>query len=134
MSIEPSQAQLDRLAASAEENDGPVIMINLLLFKERADGIDAPDGISGAEAYGRYAAGTQKYLDGVGGRLVVALAASECVIGPDDGEWDMVLVVEYPSRRAFLEMIGDPGYLEVHGHRAAALADSRLIAATRLPL
>jgi hypothetical protein len=27
----------------------------------------------------------------------------------------------------------DPAYLEIHAHRAAALADSRLIACNRLP-
>jgi uncharacterized protein (DUF1330 family) len=125
-SIEPTQVQFERLAASGE--DGPVMMVNLLRFKERADGIDADDGISGAEAYARYGAAVQPYLEGVGGRLLLAGAATESVIGPEEGEWDAVLVAEYPSRQAFLEMIGDPGYLAVHGHRAAGLADSRLIA------
>ena len=64
----------------------------------------------------------------MGGRLLLALDAEESVIGPVDGEWDMVLLAEYPSRKAFLEMIGDPAYQNVHGHRAAALADSRLVA------
>jgi uncharacterized protein (DUF1330 family) len=130
MSIEPTEAQFERLAASAEADDGVVIMVNLLRLKERADGIDAANGISGGEAYARYAAGVQKFLAGVGGRIVLAVAATESVIGPHEGEWDMVLAVEYPSRRAFLEMIRDPGYLEIHGHRTAALADSRLIACT----
>jgi uncharacterized protein (DUF1330 family) len=126
VSIEPTEAQVARLAAAAE--DGPVMMVNLLRFKERADGVDAADGISGAEAYARYGAGVLRFLDAAGGRVVLATVATESVIGPYDGEWDMVLAVEYPSRRAFLEMISDPGYLEIHAHRAAALADSRLIA------
>jgi uncharacterized protein (DUF1330 family) len=37
-------------------------------------------------------------------------------------------VAEYPSRRAFLNMTTDADYLAIHQHRAAALADSRLIA------
>lgn len=130
MSIEPTEAQFERLAASAEANDGAVIMINLLRFKQRADGIDDADRLSGVEAYARYGAAVQRFLDGVGGRIVLAADATESVIGPHDGEWDMVLAVEYPSRRAFLEMISDPRYLEIHAHRAAALADSRLIACT----
>jgi uncharacterized protein (DUF1330 family) len=130
MSIEPTQAQFERLAASAETDSSPVIMINLLRFKERADGIDADEGITGAEAYARYGAGVQQFLDQVGGRVTLATLPTESVIGPHDGEWDMVVAVEYPSRRAFLDMIGDPAYLEIHGHRAAALADSRLIACT----
>ena len=49
------------------------------------------------------------------------------MIGPAQPEWDMVALVAYPSREAFLAMIADPDYLEVHQHRVAALADSRLI-------
>jgi uncharacterized protein (DUF1330 family) len=124
--IEPTPAQFERLAASEEA--GPIVMINLLRFKEHADGIDAADGITGAEAYARYAAGVAPHLQRAGGRVLLALQASESVIGPEQREWDAVFAVEYPSRSAFLEMTGDPGYLEVHAHRAAALADSRLIA------
>lgn len=127
--IEPTPEQVQRLAAS--EDHSPVVMINLLRFKERADGIDAGDGISGAEAYARYGAAVAPHLARVGGRVLMALAATECVIGPVEGEWDMVIAAEYPSRRAFLEMTSDPDYLAIHGHRAAALADSRLIACTQ---
>ena len=126
MSIEPTPEQFTRLAEA--DDDGPIMMLNLLRFKERADGIDAAEGITGAEAYARYGAAVAPFLERAGGRLVVAMAASESVIGPDEGEWDMVLVAEYPSRRAFLKMTSDADYLAIHQHRAAALADSRLIA------
>lgn len=103
-------------------------MLNLLRFKDRADGIDEADNISGAEAFARYGAAVGEHLERVGARVVFAVAAEECVIGPHEGEWEMALLVEYPSRGAFVEMTSDPGYLQIHGHRAAALADSRLIA------
>ncbi len=124
MPLTPTQDQLTRLAASDSEQ--PVVMLNLLRFKERADGID--EGLSGREAYERYGELTAPFLAAVGGRLLNAVAASEVVIGPEDGEWDMALLVEYPSRRRFLEMASNPDYLAVHAHREAALADSRLIA------
>ncbi len=126
--IEPTPEQFQRLAGSDDE--GPVVMVNLLRFKHRADGIDAGDGISGLEAYSRYGAAVMPHLARVGGRILMTLAATESVIGPVDGEWDMVIAAEYPSRQAFLEMTSDPDYLAIHGHRAAALADSRLIACT----
>jgi uncharacterized protein (DUF1330 family) len=132
VSIEPTPEQFHRLAES--DNDSPVLMLNLLRFKERADGVDAGDDISGAEAYARYGAAVAPFLERAGGRLVLAMAASESVIGPFDGEWDMVLVAEYPSRRAFLRMTSDPDYLAIHAHRAAALADSRLIACQPFPV
>lgn len=129
--IEPTQQQFERLAASGD--DSPVIMLNLLRFKERADGIDAADGITGAEAYGRYAAGVPRFLERVGARILFTLVPQQSVIGPDAAEWDLVAAVEYPSRRAFLAMAGDPEYLAHHAHREAALADSRLIACGSLP-
>jgi hypothetical protein len=49
------------------------------------------------------------------------------VIGPEDERWDLLVVARYPSRAAFLEMIGDPDFIAKHSHRAAALEDSRLI-------
>ena len=103
-------------------------MVNLLRFKELADGIDAADGITGAEAYGRYGAAVGSHLERVGGRVLLALAAQDSVIGPEPGEWDLVIAVEYPSRAAFTAMVSDPEYLVIHAHRDAAVADSRLIA------
>ena len=121
--LEPEADQVRRLVSSSDP--GPIVMVNLLRFKPQADGIDA--GISGAEAYARYAEGVAPHLERVGGRLLEAVACEEGVIGPEQPEWDMVAIVAYPSRKAFLEMTADPDYLEVHRHRVAALADSRLI-------
>ncbi len=124
--VEPTQTQFARLAASDQE--GPVWMVNLLRFKDRADGIHAEEGISGAEAYARYGAAVQPFLSGVGGRIVLGAEPFDSMIGPDSGEWDAVFVAEYPSREAFLKMTRDPDYLAIHQHRAAGVADSRLIA------
>jgi uncharacterized protein (DUF1330 family) len=58
----------------------------------------------------------------VGGKLRYAGANPHNVIG--DGPrpwWDAILVVEYPSPQAFVDMVRDPDYQKVHEHRAAAL-------------
>jgi uncharacterized protein (DUF1330 family) len=128
--IQPTQEQIERLAAATDE--GAVIMLNLLRFKQQADGIDAADGITGAEAYGRYAVGVARLLERVGGRVLFTIVPQESVIGPEPVGWDLVAAVEYPSRRAFLEMTSDPEYLALHAHREAGLADTRLIACTSL--
>jgi hypothetical protein len=53
------------------------------------------------------------------------------VIGDDEADaWDMVLLVEYPSRNVFLEMGASKEYEKVGEHRTSALVDSRLIACT----
>jgi uncharacterized protein (DUF1330 family) len=124
--VEPTAEQLTRLASS--DQDTPVVMLNLLRFKEKADGIDAADGITGVEAYGRYGEAVAAHLERVGGRVLLALGPEESVIGPDPGEWDLVIAVQYPSRAAFIEMVSDPEYLAIHAHREAGVADSRLIA------
>jgi uncharacterized protein (DUF1330 family) len=127
MHIDPSQAQIEGFTATAGEQAEPVFMLNLLRFKERADGVDADDGISGMEAYGRYAAATGDHLARVGGEVVWAGVCDDALIGPSEREWDVAAVVRYPSRAAFLEMVGDPGYQASVAHRSAGLADSRLI-------
>lgn len=124
-SLEPTAEQLQQLAESTDP--GPIVMLNLLRFKERADGIDAADGISGRVAYERYGMAVAPHLDRVGGRLLHAAESGAGVIGPAGEAWDLLLLVRYPSRTAFLGMIADPGYQAIHGHRAAALADSRLV-------
>jgi uncharacterized protein (DUF1330 family) len=129
-SVLPTPEQFERISSS--DDDSPVIMLNLLRFKERADGIDAADGITGAEAYARYGAAVVEHLDRVGGRILWTIVPQESVIGPAEGEWDLVAAVEYPSRAMFLQMASDPGYLAIHAHREAAVEDSRLIACAPL--
>ena len=128
MPIHPTAEQIQALAAGADT--GPVVMLNLLRFKDQADGIDA--GVSGAEAYARYSVAAEPFLSAVGGRMLSAVKSQQSVIGPAAGEWDLVLLVEYPSRAKFLEMATNQDYLNVHAHREAALADSRLIACSTL--
>jgi len=121
--VNPTEAQVASLVGS--EDESPIVMVNLLRFKEQADGVD--EGMTGAEAYATYGANIQKYLEGVGGKILLAVNCEESIIGPEAAEWDMVILVQYPSRQAFVKMITDPGYLKEHEHREAGLAETRLI-------
>lgn len=127
MSVYPNPEQLQALATA---ESGPLVMLNLLRFKPLADGLD--EGLTGAEAYARYSVAVEPFLRAVGGRLLAALRPEHSVIGPPEGEWDLVLLVQYPSPQKFLEMAGNPEYQQIHAHREAGLADSRLIACTQL--
>ena len=129
MATLPTAEQFQAMATSTDT--GPFVMLNLLKFKDRADGID--EGVSGAEAYARYSIETEPYLSGVGGRLLYAIRSVQSVVGPEEAEWDLILLVEYPSRAKFIEMAMNPDYQQVHAHREAALADSRIIACAELP-
>lgn len=124
-SIEPSAAQLGAMVAL--NRDGPIHMINLLRFRDRAAYTDGDRGRTGQEAYMTYGASAIGFVQGVGGRQVWAGRAELTVIGPADESWDLTVIVEYPNVAAFLKMIADPAYQAIVEHRRAALADSRLI-------
>jgi uncharacterized protein (DUF1330 family) len=105
-------------------------MINLLRYRENAQysaDFDA-EPCTGREAYQRYAAAVVKLIAAVGGRALWAGKVTASVIAPDAEEWDDAILVEYPSRAAFLKMLSDPAYQAAAPHRRAALIDSRLIA------
>ncbi len=95
-------------------DDGPVIMLNLLAFK--------PDG--GAERYAEYGVAVAPLLERAGGRILNGGAGTGALIG--DSKWDLVVLVEYPSRRAFLDMVTSPEYQEIAHLRLEALTDAEL--------
>lgn len=126
--IEPSAEQIAALTSSGIE--GPIAMLNLLRFREQA--IEPDSGMTGAEAYGLYGQSVAPFLEAAGARVLSAVNCDTSVIGPSQPEWHMAIIVEYPSRDAFIGMVSDPGYQEVSVHRTAALADSRLVLSTKL--
>jgi uncharacterized protein (DUF1330 family) len=127
--IDPTAGQMRRLAESAGEQ-GPIVMVNLLRFREQAA---APDeGLTGMEAYMEYAKGVTAHLERVGARILTSALCQQSVIGPEEPEWHVTVMVEYPSRAAFLEMVADADYQELSKHRTAALEDSRLIQSVSL--
>lgn len=121
--IDPTPEQLRGLVES--EDESPIVMVNLIRLKERATGID--EGRTGAEAYATYGQNIAPFLAEIGGEVLAATSSVESVIGPAEPEWDLVLLVRYPSRQAFLAMVGNPGYQREHEHRAAGVAEARLI-------
>jgi uncharacterized protein (DUF1330 family) len=130
MPLKPTGEQMKALANSALE--GPVVMLNLLKYAERATGGEGAGRISGAESYERYGEEMSNQLAAVGARLLWRGRADSVVIGTDADAWDEVLLVEYPSRKAFLQMVSQKQYEKTSEHRTNALLDSRLIATTEL--
>lgn len=117
--IDPTREQLEAFVAAAGESTGPVTMVNLFAF----------DGDAGRESYARYGREVLPHLARVGASVVYAGEAGGVLIGGEERPWwDMILVVTYPSRAAFLEMVTDPGYQEIAIHRINALRTSALIA------
>jgi hypothetical protein len=111
---------------------GPVVMLNLLRFRETADyGASpdlAPDGpISGRDAFLRYYEHTLPFLRASGGEMVFLGDGGPWLIGPQDERWDMAMLIRQSSVEAFIAWNSDAAYLAGIGHRTAALADSRLL-------
>jgi uncharacterized protein (DUF1330 family) len=88
------------------------------------------EDITGRQAYQRYAKALEPIIMRVGGRPIWRGQARFVLIGPPDERWDEVILVAYPSRNAFQQMLATSGYKACAGLRTAALEDSRLIAAT----
>ncbi len=103
--------------------DGPFVMVNLLKFKPHAEYPDGADAaLSGREAYARYGVAVQACVAAVGGRQVFAGAVTDLMLGAVDELWDMVALVEYPSRAAMMAMVQSPAYQAIEKHRMAGLA------------
>ncbi len=130
-SVEPSADRLQSFI-KAEDDGSPIVMINLLRYREQAvyPRRFAAEPCTGREAYQRYGAVALERVAYVGGRVLWMGRVQGTVIAPDAEQWDDAVLVEYPSRKAFIEMVSQPEYQAATPHRTAALEDSRLIATT----
>jgi uncharacterized protein (DUF1330 family) len=112
--IQTNRNQFEALAAN--KNQEPFVMLNLLKF--RSEG--------GREDYLRYIRDSGPFVEGVGAKVIYFGKANELLNGMET--WDIVMLVQYPSRKAFLEMANNPDYLEVHTFREKALERAVLYA------
>lgn len=112
--------------------EGPVVMLNLLKFREVADYSGAPHlapdtEISGKQAYKRYIEHTLPFLKAAGSEVLFQGKGGAFLIGPEEEDWDTVLLVKHTNAAKFLQFASSEEYLKGAGHRTAALADSRLL-------
>ena len=107
---------------------GPVVMVNLVKFKLRS----ADGNGSGQDAYERYSrAVVPPLLRGVGGMVLWSGRAEGAAFGdPHATYWDHVVLVWYPSRRAFLDLVTSPAYGEANVHRENGVEDHIILATT----
>jgi uncharacterized protein (DUF1330 family) len=116
--VAPGPEQIQEFVAS----EGPVLMVNLLKFREKAAYADGRDpDLSGAEAYARYAAEMRKLVEASGGRFVFGAKVEGLLLGEVESLWDMVGIVEYPSARTLIEIASTPEFQAIEVHRVAGL-------------
>ncbi len=119
-------------ALFARNITGEVVMLNLLRFRKVADYSANPElkpenPISGAEAYQKYIEHTLPFLKASGGDLIFLGKGGKFLIGPQEEEWDLVMLVRQKSLSDFIAFASNQAYLAGIGHRTAALEDSRLL-------
>jgi uncharacterized protein (DUF1330 family) len=100
-------------------NDGKVVMLNLLKFK--------PNGL---ENYIKYMQGANRFIEEVGGKMIFLGKPKELLNGSES--WDLMMLVEYPSRQHFLRMANNPEYIKVHEYREMAVERAVLYANDRI--
>ena len=114
MAVDPTGAGLKQYLA--EDPGGPVVMLNLLRLR--------PDG--GRERYAAYLEHFVRASASHGAQVVYAGDGTTALVAEDGQAWDAVLLVRYPSRQAFSDMVRDPAYQQGAHLRTEALVEAVL--------
>ena len=117
ISLYPTREQIQALLADPAQ--GPVVMVNLLRFKP-----------GGEAAYRRYADAMRKLVEGRGGRFLWSGRVTAQVVGGGGEGFEIVGLVEYPSRKAFVEIATSQEVAAIGVHRSEGLEGQWLLATT----
>jgi uncharacterized protein (DUF1330 family) len=126
IALYPEADQIEALRSAGD--DGPVVMVNLLRFKARAD--PPHDDADGETVYRRYAHRMRAIIEAAGGRFLWAGRVEGLVVGRSDVAFDLIGLVEYPSRAAFVRIAFSAEVQAIGEWRAAGLEGQWLVAAT----
>ena len=104
-------------------SEGPICMVNLLKFKDKAAYEDGRDtDLSGREAYALYEEGVKKLLQEIGGGVGFEGDVARLALGEVEELWDVVALAVWPSRGAMFEVMQSPEMQAISVHRSAGLA------------
>jgi uncharacterized protein (DUF1330 family) len=114
MAVDPKGHDL--AAFLADDPDSPVVMLNLLRFAE-----------GGRDLYRQYSTAFREiFAPRYGVEVIYAGNGDPALVAENGQQWDAVLLVRYPSRRAFSRMIADPEYQQITHLRTKALSEAVL--------
>lgn len=128
--LEPTQES--GAALFSRNISGEVIMLNLLRLRDVADYSAHPElapenPISGRDAFQKYIDHTLPFLKESGGDVLFLGSGGQYFIGPQQEQWDLVMLIRQNSLSDFMAFASNPEYLAGIGHRSAAILDSRLL-------
>jgi uncharacterized protein (DUF1330 family) len=119
-SVYPNEEQLAGFGQAGP--DGPIDMINLLKFRDKAEYKDGRDSqLTGRQAYQLYADAVSELLPQFGGGMMFIADVERLMLGEVEELWDAVAIARYPSRQAMMEMMSCEAMQEIGQHRAAGL-------------
>lgn len=102
--------------------DGPIFMINLLKFKDKAEYADGREtDLTGRQAYQLYGAGVAGLLPDYGGRIFFVADTTFLQLGQVEELWDEVAIAAYPDRGSLVRMSQSEEWQALAVHRAAGL-------------
>lgn len=127
MNTTPKPKELNEGFIRELADSGPVVMVNLVRLRARA----ADDSGSGWDAYVRYSEITMPLIKSCGGTVLWAGKAEGMAFGNVNGRcWDYVVLVRYPSRKAFLDMVTSSDYADANVHRENGVDDHLILSCT----
>ena len=103
--------------------DGPIYMVNLLKFKDRAEYEDGREtDLTGYEAYQLYGRAVSQIIRDYGGEIQFAANVTFLSLGQVEELWDEIAIAKYPNRGALLAMSSSEEWRAASVHRTAGLA------------
>lgn len=135
MTIENRMTYTDaqRHTLIADNDKGPVCMVNLLKFRDKAVYEDGREtDLSGFEAYDLYGGPMGDLIRANGGKVIYTSLVTSLFVGEADEDWDVVVILEYPSRIKFLELIRSDEAAVFQVHRHAGLAGQLNLATSQI--
>ncbi len=125
----------EQIAAMQESGpEGPIYMVNLLKFKEKAEYSDGREtDLTGREAYQIYGQAVSRIIQDFGGQVVFAADVTQLSLGRVDELWDEVAIARYPNRAALVAMSTSAPWRKAAAHREAGLAGQLNIETVLMP-
>lgn len=113
-------AQLQKLIEPGPQ--GPIYMVNLLKFKDRAEYEDGREtNLSGRDAYMIYGRAVTELLPKFGGKGLFAADVTFLSLGKVEELWDEVAIAMYPDRGSMVRMSMSEEWRAIAVHRSAGL-------------
>ncbi|MCP5027793.1 MAG: DUF1330 domain-containing protein [Actinomycetia bacterium] len=102
---------------------GPIYMVNLLKFKDRAEYEDGRETeLTGYEAYQLYGQAVSVLIQEYGGELTFSGDVTFLALGQVEELWDEIAIARYPDRGALFAMSTSDAWRQAAVHRRAGLA------------